>query len=89
MTETITGWPPGLLQDDCRALAQWMSSRPDALYRLRELYAEEAEQTTVREMIEGAWLAGYYHDGYTHDSAYAIQEATKCADEFLDVEGMT
>jgi hypothetical protein len=36
-----TGWPPGLLQDDCRALAQWMSSRPDAMYRLRQVYAED------------------------------------------------
>lgn len=25
-----TGWPPGLLQDDCRALALWFASRPDA-----------------------------------------------------------
>jgi hypothetical protein len=38
---------------------------------------------TVRDMIESAWLAGYYHSGYTHDSAYACQEATKCADECL------
>lgn len=39
----ITGWPPGLLQDDCRGLASWLSSRPDALYKLRELYAEQVQ----------------------------------------------
>jgi len=27
-----TGWPPGLLQDDCRALSKWFSTRLDARY---------------------------------------------------------
>ena len=44
---------------------------------------------TVREMIEAAWLAGYYNAGYTNDSAYASQQAAKCADEFLGKEGTT
>jgi hypothetical protein len=35
-----TGWPPGLLQDDCRGLSQWLASRPDALRRVREACAE-------------------------------------------------
>ena len=28
-----TGWPPGLLQDDCAALSKWLASRPDARRR--------------------------------------------------------
>jgi hypothetical protein len=31
-----TGWPPALLQDDCRGLSKWLASRPDARQRLRE-----------------------------------------------------
>lgn len=31
-----TGWPPGLLQDDCAALSKWLASRPDARRRVRE-----------------------------------------------------
>jgi len=28
----ITGWPPGLLQDDCRALSRWLANRLGARY---------------------------------------------------------
>lgn len=38
-----TGWPPGLLQDDCRKLARWFSSRPDARRIVRQVAAEHAE----------------------------------------------
>ena len=31
-----TGWPPGLLQDDCRGLSKWFASKPDAKRRVRE-----------------------------------------------------
>lgn len=31
-----TGWPPGLLQDDCKGLSKWLASRPDARRRVRE-----------------------------------------------------
>ncbi len=41
------------------------------------------DSATVRKMLEGAWCAGYYDAGYTHDSAYACKMAEKCADEFL------
>ena len=37
----------------------------------------------VRHMVEGAWCAGYYDAGYTHDSAYACKKAEECASEFL------
>lgn len=30
-----TGWPPGLLQDDCKGLSRWFASRPDAREVLR------------------------------------------------------
>ena len=40
-----TGWPPGLLQDDCRGLSKWLASRPDARQRLREALAEQAQGT--------------------------------------------
>lgn len=35
-----TGWPPGLLQDDCKALSRWFASQPDARRRVREALAE-------------------------------------------------
>lgn len=41
------------------------------------------DEATVRAMVEGAWCAGYYDAGYTHDSAYAEKQAEKCAAEFL------
>ena len=40
-----TGWPPGLLQDDCRGLSKWLASRPDARQRLREALAEQEQDT--------------------------------------------
>ena len=30
-----TGWPPGLLQDDCPQLSKWFASKPDARYIVR------------------------------------------------------
>ena len=45
-----TGWPPGLLQDDCRALSMWFASRVDARWQVRrvawEIEQERAAQTT-------------------------------------------
>lgn len=46
-----TGWPPGLLQDDCRGLSKWLASRPDARQRLREALAEPQEPLS-HEQIE-------------------------------------
>ena len=31
-----TGWPPGMLQDDCRPLSRWFASKPDARRHARE-----------------------------------------------------
>ena len=35
-----TGWPPGLLQDDCKGLSKWLSKHPDARRRVREALAD-------------------------------------------------
>jgi hypothetical protein len=36
----MTGWPPGLLQDDCSGLSRWFASRPDARYLVRQQTTE-------------------------------------------------
>jgi hypothetical protein len=33
-----TGWPPGLLQDDCRKLSRWFASRIDARWVVRQVF---------------------------------------------------
>lgn len=55
---------------------KWEGTPPDEVVAFYDA-------ATVRRMIEGAWCAGYYDAGYTHDSAYAEKMAEKCADEFL------
>lgn len=35
-----TGWPPGLLQDDCRPLFKWFANRIDARWTLRKVLSE-------------------------------------------------
>ncbi|MEY2686856.1 MAG: hypothetical protein RL375_1054 [Pseudomonadota bacterium] len=55
---------------------QWEERAPDVV-----VHVYSAEQ--VRQMLEGAWCAGYWHNGYTHDSAYAEAQAEAVADEFL------
>jgi hypothetical protein len=51
-----TGWPPGLLQDDCRGLSKWLASRPDARRRVREAVAalEQEQKPELRELLIGA-----------------------------------
>ena len=31
-----TGWPPGMLQDDCRALSRWLANRIDSRKHARD-----------------------------------------------------
>jgi hypothetical protein len=33
-----TGWPPGLLQDDCRALSKWFAGRLGARQQIKERF---------------------------------------------------
>ncbi len=35
-----TGWPPDLLQDDCRKLHKWFASRIDARWVVRQVCIE-------------------------------------------------
>lgn len=39
---TPTGWPAGLLQDDCRELSRWFASRVDARRTVREALKGDA-----------------------------------------------
>jgi hypothetical protein len=43
----------------------------------------QATERNARHDIETAWKCGYYDAGYTHDSAYSDDKASKCADEIL------
>jgi hypothetical protein len=40
-----------------------------------------AQAVDMRTMIAAAWVAGYYHAGYTNDSAYADKMSDEYADE--------
>jgi hypothetical protein len=49
-----TGWPPGLLQDDCNGLSKWLSNQPDARRRVREALAsvEHTEQAPIGYLMD-------------------------------------
>ena len=36
-----TGWPPGLLQDDCRALSKWFAGRLGARRQIKDDLLDE------------------------------------------------
>lgn len=36
-----TGWPPGLLQDDCSELSRWFASRIDARETIRRIFRKK------------------------------------------------
>jgi hypothetical protein len=36
-----TGWPPGLLQDDCKKLSRWFASRIDARWVVRMVFGNQ------------------------------------------------
>lgn len=42
----FTGNPPGLLQDDCRALSLWFAGRLGAKHLVRMQYAENVRRAT-------------------------------------------
>lgn len=46
-----TGWPPGLLQDDCRPLSIWLSSRIDSRHVAR-MAAKEIKMTDAERMTK-------------------------------------
>lgn len=43
-----TGWPAGMLQDDCKPLSKWLASKPDARRRVREAVAAIATSDPAR-----------------------------------------
>lgn len=45
----MTGYPPGLLQDDDRKLSRWLASRPDARRIVREVCMEIENERTIQE----------------------------------------
>lgn len=51
MTEK-TGWPPGLLQDDCKKLSRWFASRPDARFVVRQVAAEHERDRLFRAISD-------------------------------------
>ncbi len=46
-----TGWPPGMLQDDCRELSKWLSTRVDSRHVAREA-AKEIEMSKAIELAD-------------------------------------
>lgn len=50
-----TGWAPGLLQDDCRELARWFSTRLDARWLIDKAAREGA---IVKEPAASPRVAG-------------------------------
>lgn len=47
----MTGYPPGLLQDDDPRLSKWFASRPDARRIVRGVCKEIEDERTVQEGI--------------------------------------
>ena len=52
-----TGWPPGMLQDDCGKLSQWLANRIDSRRHAREAADEirrltNTQQRSRRELTE-------------------------------------
>jgi len=81
-------WSPALTYPNYQQQRVWANGSPrteDAAYWTAQGFgvtlAYSAEQ--VRQMIEGAWCAGYYDAGYTHDSGYSCKKAEECAADFL------
>jgi hypothetical protein len=56
-----TGWPPGLLQDDCKGLSKWLANKPDAKRRVREALAEQPAQETAP--LRDAMVANLVREG--------------------------
>lgn len=54
---TKTGWPPGLLQDDCRKLHRWFASRLDARHVVRNNFGDPMKDIDkqFREQIKAAY----------------------------------
>jgi len=69
-----TGWPPGLLQDDDRRLANWFMSRLGWKHELRQLFKEKEMKVWVVCM---------------DDRPVAVHITEAGAEAFLKVESKT
>lgn len=49
-----TGYPPGLLQDDCRKLSKWLALRMNARQEVREVCRLIAQEKTMNDKTEQA-----------------------------------
>jgi hypothetical protein len=61
----------------------WKRDQVSLIEFIATQVSPQAEKRNARQDIETAWRCGYYDAGYTHDSAYADEKASKCADEIL------
>jgi hypothetical protein len=51
MTSATTGWPPGLLQDDSKALSTWLANKPHARLIVRENIMKNISATLVTNWV--------------------------------------
>ena len=65
-----TGWPPGLLQDDCRKLGKWFAGKPDARQKVREALAGIVEGE--RMAIEQQQPAKFYPHKWGKDGERCV-----------------
>ena len=72
-----TGWPPGLLQDDCKGLSKWLANKPDAKRRVREALAEQPAQETAP--LRDAIVANLVREGINK------HKARELADHFINL----
>lgn len=75
----LMGYPKSMAREDARNSLKAIRATPAIVVAA----VDGREAFTTRQLIEGAWCAGYYHAGYTNDSAYADQQATRYADAAL------
>ena len=70
-----TGWPPGLLQDDCKDLSKWLSKHPDARRRVREALADHIGDANkmAEQQAQGC--------DYCNNPQYAGIECKNCGRE--------
>jgi len=80
-----TGWPPGLLQDDCKGLSKWLANKPDAKRRVREALAEQpAQQEPVAWIVpQQPTVPDLIHHTDTSETLEYIQGWNDCRAETL------
>jgi hypothetical protein len=69
---------PTTLEEAKKEILMWREE-----YKRMKQAVQPAQHTQVaKEDIAAAWCAGYYHAGYTHDSAYAVNMADEFAEQW-------